>query len=89
MRLTRNIARDIGWEIPTLGAFGLAAWFSENLAILLPEFQRGLTIAKKAAVIMSELANLRQIYQQSYSQFEKLKKYIIPVSYTHLRAHET
>ena len=77
VRLTRNIARDIGWEIPTLGAFGLAAWFSENLAVLLPEFQRGLTIAKKAAVIMSELANLRQIYQQTYSQFEHLKKYII------------
>ncbi len=77
VRLTRNIARDIGWEIPTLGAFGLAAWFSENLAVLLPEFQRGLTIAKKAAVIMSELANLRQIYQQTYSQFEDLKKYII------------
>ena len=74
VRLTRNIARDIGWEIPTLGAFGLAAWFSENSAVLLPEFQSGLAMAKKAVLIMSETENLRQIYQQSHSKFEQLKK---------------
>ena len=74
VRLARNIARDTGWEIPALGAFGLATWLSENLAVLLPEFQSGLAMAKKAVLIMSETENLRQIYQQSHSKFEQLKK---------------
>ncbi|MGD1698768.1 AAA domain-containing protein [Dapis sp. BLCC M229] len=72
--LGRNIARDIGWEIPELGAFGLAAWFQENLAVSLPEFQTGLALAKKAVMAMSESEKLLQIYQQSHSQFEQLKK---------------
>ena len=74
MRLARNISRHIGWEIPALGAFGLATWFQENLAILLPEFYNGLAVAKKVTLMMSELENLQQIRQQSHSQFEQLKK---------------
>ncbi|ABG51755.1 Superfamily I DNA and RNA helicases and helicase subunits-like [Trichodesmium erythraeum IMS101] len=74
VRLARNISRDIGWEIPALGAFGLATWFQENLAILLPEFYNGLAVAKKVTLMMSELENLQQIYQQSHSKFEQLKK---------------
>jgi len=74
VRLSRNIAKNIGWEIPALGAFGLAAWLQENLAVSLPEFQSGLAVAKKAVIIMSETEKLRQIYQQSHSQFEQLKK---------------
>ncbi len=74
VRLGRNIAKDIGWEIPVLGAFGLAAWLEKNLAVSLPEFQSGLAVAKKAVLAMSESEKLLQIYQQSHSQFEQLKK---------------
>ncbi|MGD1806973.1 AAA domain-containing protein [Dapis sp. BLCC M126] len=74
VRLSRNIAKDIGWEIPQLGAFGLAAWLQKNLAVSLSEFQSGLAVAKKAVITMSETENLRQIYQESHSQFEQLKK---------------
>ncbi|MEB3340510.1 AAA domain-containing protein [Okeania sp.] len=72
--LGRNLAKDIGWEIPQLGAFGLAVWLQENLVVLLPEFQSGLAVAKKAVLAMSETEKLLQIYQQVHGNFERLKK---------------
>lgn len=74
VRLGRNIATDIGLEIPALGAFGLAGWLAENLVVSLPEFQSGLAVAKKAVMAMSDTEKLLQIYQQSHSKFEQLKK---------------
>ncbi|MEH1838643.1 MAG: translation initiation factor IF-2 N-terminal domain-containing protein [Nostoc sp.] len=73
VRQTIKYTDEIGFVRPALGAFGLAVWLRETVAIEISGFKTALTYAQNASQAISEVAASVQIVQQNFASLNQLQ----------------
>ncbi|MEH2421991.1 MAG: translation initiation factor IF-2 N-terminal domain-containing protein [Nostoc sp.] len=64
---------ELGLVRPVIGAFGLAVWLRETVAIEISGFETALTYAQDASQAMSEVAGLVQVVKQNFASLNQLQ----------------
>ncbi|ODH01422.1 DNA helicase [Nostoc sp. KVJ20] len=73
VRQTIKYTNELGFLRPALGAFGLAAWLRETVAIEISEFKTALTYAQEASKAISEVAVSVQVVKQNFASLNQLQ----------------
>ncbi len=73
VRQTIKYTNELGFLRPALGAFGLAAWLRETVAIEISEFKTALTYAQDASKAISEVAVSVQVVKQNFASLNQLQ----------------
>ncbi|MEH2461204.1 translation initiation factor IF-2 N-terminal domain-containing protein [Nostoc sp.] len=64
---------ELGFVRPGIGAFGLAVWLRETVAIEISEFKTAFTYAQDATEAMSEVAARVQVVKQNFASLNQLQ----------------
>ncbi len=73
VRQTIKYTNELGFLRPALGAFGLASWLRETVAIEISEFKTALTYAQEASKAISEVAVSVQVVKQNFASLNQLQ----------------
>ncbi|QMS88592.1 translation initiation factor IF-2 N-terminal domain-containing protein [Nostoc edaphicum CCNP1411] len=73
VRQTIKYTNELGFLRPALGAFGLAAWLRETVAIEISEFKTALTYAQEASKAILEVAASVQVVKQNFASLNQLQ----------------
>lgn len=74
VKIARKLAIELGFVLPARGAFGLAAWFVEVLAVEICQVQIALDCANEAVEAIATAAEAVQIYQQNNAYLTQIQK---------------
>ncbi|MEH2288047.1 translation initiation factor IF-2 N-terminal domain-containing protein [Nostoc sp.] len=73
VRQTIKYSDELGFVRPALGAFGLAAWLRETIAIEISGFKAALTYAQEASKAILKVAASVEVVKQNFASLNQLQ----------------